>query len=132
MNIKLIRNDKDLRDAFKRLEFVYQAKEGTPEADEMEGSRGKVQGTSFVGCACAPCQVCWCASAPYKAGEVGRTGRGWACLHGSFGTDVAALALDLADEITSDNDISARCRALSAKLFSPAAVVKQIAAALTA
>ena len=49
MNIKLIRNDKDLRDAFKRLEFVYQAKEGTPEADEMEGSRGKVQGTSFVG-----------------------------------------------------------------------------------
>ena len=36
MNIKPIRNDKDLRDAFKRLEFVYQAKEGTPEADEME------------------------------------------------------------------------------------------------
>ena len=36
MNIKPIRNDDDLRAAFKRLESVYQASEGTPEADEME------------------------------------------------------------------------------------------------
>jgi HTH-type transcriptional regulator/antitoxin HigA len=36
MNIKPIRNDNDLRTAFKRLETVYQAEEGTPEADEME------------------------------------------------------------------------------------------------
>ncbi len=36
MNIKPIRNDDDLRAAFKRLELVYQAQEGTPEADEME------------------------------------------------------------------------------------------------
>lgn len=36
MNIKPIRNDDDLRDAFKRLEKVFQAKEGTPAADEME------------------------------------------------------------------------------------------------
>ena len=36
MNIKPIRNDKDLRAAFKRLELVYQAQEGTAEADEME------------------------------------------------------------------------------------------------
>ena len=36
MNIKPIRNDEDLRTAFKRLELVYQAQEATPEADEME------------------------------------------------------------------------------------------------
>lgn len=36
MNIKPIRNDDDLRAAFKRLERVYQAQEGTREADEME------------------------------------------------------------------------------------------------
>ena len=36
MNIKPIRNDEDLRAAFKRLELVYQAQEVTPEADEME------------------------------------------------------------------------------------------------
>ena len=36
MNIKPIRNDEDLRAAFKRLELVYQAQEGTAEADEME------------------------------------------------------------------------------------------------
>ncbi len=36
MNIKPIRNDDDLRSAFKRLEKVFQAEEGTPEADEME------------------------------------------------------------------------------------------------
>lgn len=36
MNIKPIRNDDDLRAAFKRLEIVYQAQEETPEADEME------------------------------------------------------------------------------------------------
>ncbi len=36
MNIKPIRNNDDLQSAFKQLELVYQAQEGTPEADEME------------------------------------------------------------------------------------------------
>ena len=36
MNIKPIRNNGDLRAAFKRLEKVYQAQAGTPQADEME------------------------------------------------------------------------------------------------
>ena len=36
MIIKPIRNDDDLRAAFKQLEPVFQAQEGTPEADEME------------------------------------------------------------------------------------------------
>ena len=36
MNIKPIRNDEDLRAAFKCLELVYQAQEGSAEADEME------------------------------------------------------------------------------------------------
>ena len=36
MNIQPIRNDEDLRSAFKQLDLVFQAQEGTPEADEME------------------------------------------------------------------------------------------------
>ena len=36
MNIKPIRNDEDLALAFGRLEAIFQAEEGTPEADEME------------------------------------------------------------------------------------------------
>lgn len=36
MNIKPIRNDDDLRMAFQRLELIFQAAEGTPEADEMD------------------------------------------------------------------------------------------------
>ena len=36
MNIKPIRNDEDLQDAFKHLEPLYQAQEGSIEADEME------------------------------------------------------------------------------------------------
>jgi HTH-type transcriptional regulator/antitoxin HigA len=36
MNIKPIRNDVDLREAFRRLEPLYQAQEGSAEADEME------------------------------------------------------------------------------------------------
>ncbi len=36
MNIKPIHNDEDLHEAFLNLEGVYQAKEGTPEADDME------------------------------------------------------------------------------------------------
>ncbi|WP_275627257.1 transcriptional regulator [Pseudomonas sp. 273] len=36
MNIKPIRNDEDLRSAFQRLESIFQAEEGTAEADEME------------------------------------------------------------------------------------------------
>jgi len=36
MNIKPIRNDEDLQAAFRRLEAIFQAEEGSPEADEME------------------------------------------------------------------------------------------------
>ena len=36
MNIEPIRNDDDLRAAFARLEAIFQAPEGSPEADEME------------------------------------------------------------------------------------------------
>jgi HTH-type transcriptional regulator/antitoxin HigA len=36
MNIKPIRNDDDLQAAFKRLEIVYQAQDGTQDSDEME------------------------------------------------------------------------------------------------
>lgn len=36
MNIKPIRTDDDLTAAFRRLEAIFQAEEGTPEADEME------------------------------------------------------------------------------------------------
>jgi HTH-type transcriptional regulator/antitoxin HigA len=36
MNIKPIRNDADLTAAFVRLEAIFQAEDGTPEADEME------------------------------------------------------------------------------------------------
>ena len=36
MNIKPIRSDEDLQEAFRHLEGIFQAKEGTPEADEVE------------------------------------------------------------------------------------------------
>ncbi len=36
MNIKPIRNAEDLHEAFERLELIFQAEEGSPEADEME------------------------------------------------------------------------------------------------
>jgi len=36
MNIKPIKNDEDLTNAFLRLESIFQAEEGSPEADEME------------------------------------------------------------------------------------------------
>lgn len=36
MNIKPIRNNDDLRAAFKRLEKIFQAQEGTTASDEME------------------------------------------------------------------------------------------------
>jgi HTH-type transcriptional regulator/antitoxin HigA len=36
MNIKPIRSDKDLQEAFHHLEGIFQAKKDTPEADEME------------------------------------------------------------------------------------------------
>jgi len=36
MNIKPVRNDRDLQATFRRLEGIFQAKAGTPEADEME------------------------------------------------------------------------------------------------
>ncbi|MDO8261596.1 MAG: hypothetical protein Q7T21_00045 [Gallionella sp.] len=40
------------------------------------------------------------------------------------------LALEIADEIAAGKNVTAQCRALSAKLFSPEAVVKQIVVAL--
>ena len=36
VNIKFIRNDDDLTNAFIRLESIFQADKGTPEAEEME------------------------------------------------------------------------------------------------
>ena len=36
ITIKPIRSEKDLRAAFKRLDVIFQAPAGTPEADEME------------------------------------------------------------------------------------------------
>ena len=36
MTIKPIRNDEDLRRACRRLEKVFQAEEGTPQADERD------------------------------------------------------------------------------------------------
>ncbi|MCZ7558644.1 MAG: transcriptional regulator [Burkholderiaceae bacterium] len=36
MTIKPIRSDEDLRRAFRRLEKVFQAEEGTPQADERD------------------------------------------------------------------------------------------------
>ena len=36
MNIKPIRNDRDLRQAFRRLEEIFHAKPKTPEFDELE------------------------------------------------------------------------------------------------
>lgn len=36
MNIKPIRNDEDLKIAFRQLEGVFQSKKGTAESDEME------------------------------------------------------------------------------------------------
>ncbi len=36
MNIRPIRTDEDLRAALRRLDVIFQADEGTPEADEME------------------------------------------------------------------------------------------------
>lgn len=37
VNIKPIRSDEELHAAFRRLEAIFQAEPGTPEADEMEG-----------------------------------------------------------------------------------------------
>jgi HTH-type transcriptional regulator/antitoxin HigA len=36
MTIKPIRSDQDLQTAFRRLEAIFQAEAGSPEADEME------------------------------------------------------------------------------------------------
>jgi HTH-type transcriptional regulator/antitoxin HigA len=44
VNIKPIRNDEDLALTFRRLEAIFQADEGTPEADEMEVLVALVEG----------------------------------------------------------------------------------------
>jgi hypothetical protein len=58
-----------------------------------------------------------------------RAGVGHVCTDHSAET-LQRLAVELADEVTSKKDASVHCRALSAKLFSPEAAVKQIVAAL--
>ena len=58
-----------------------------------------------------------------------RDGVGRVCTDHSADT-LQHLAVELADEIASGKSVSAQCRALFAKLFAPAAAVKQIAAAL--
>ena len=63
------------------------------------------------------------------ADMIAHEGVGRVCTDHSVDT-LQGLALELADEVAGDTSVSARCRALSAKLFSPAAAVKQITAAL--
>ena len=58
-------------------------------------------------------------------------GVGRVCTDHSVDT-LQRLAEELADVVAGDAALSARCRALSTKLFSPAAVVKQLTAALKA
>jgi glycosyltransferase involved in cell wall biosynthesis len=58
-----------------------------------------------------------------------REGVGQVCTDYSV-NNLQLLAEVLVDEITSDINMSARCQSLSAKLFSPQAVVKQITEAL--
>lgn len=57
-----------------------------------------------------------------------RAGVGRVCTDHSAET-LQRLAVELVDEITSKKDASVHCRALSTKLFSPEAAVKQIATA---
>ena len=58
-----------------------------------------------------------------------REGVGRVCTDQSAET-LQRLALELVDEIASGKSVSARCRALSSKLFSPEAAVKQVTEAL--
>jgi len=58
-----------------------------------------------------------------------REGVGRACTDHSVET-LQRLAVELVDEISSGKNVSVRCRALSVKLFSPEAAVRQIVAAL--
>jgi len=58
-----------------------------------------------------------------------REGVGRVCTDHSVDT-LQRLAVELADEIASGKSVSARCRALSAKLFSPEVAVRQITSAL--
>jgi len=60
---------------------------------------------------------------------IAREGVGRVCTDHSVDT-LECLAKNLVGEIVTDADMFARCRALSAKLFSPEAVVRQISAAL--
>ena len=61
---------------------------------------------------------------------IDREGVGRVCTDDSVDT-LLRLAKDLVDGVAADTKVSDRCRALSAKLFSPEAAVKQITAALT-
>lgn len=46
MNIKPIRNDDDLRDAFERLEAIFQAAEGSPLKVALSGRNRDFSGLS--------------------------------------------------------------------------------------
>ena len=61
---------------------------------------------------------------------IGREGVGQVCTDHSVDT-LQRMAESLLAEIAADTGLSSRCRALSAKYFSPQAAVKQIAIALT-
>lgn len=58
-------------------------------------------------------------------------GVGWACTDQSVDT-LQRLAIELADQIDRGECVAERCHALSARLFSPETVVKQIVAGLCA
>ncbi len=59
-----------------------------------------------------------------------REGVGRVCSDHSVDT-LQRLAKEIVGEISADTHVSARCRALSAKLFSTEAIVRQITAALS-
>ena len=63
------------------------------------------------------------------AALIQREGVGRVCTDYSADT-LQQLAMEFADEVSSGKNVSARCRALSTKLFSPEAAVTQIVAAL--
>lgn len=61
---------------------------------------------------------------------INREAVGRVCLDHSVET-LRRLAIEIVDETRIDSNVSARCLSLSAKLFTPESVVKQITAALT-
>jgi hypothetical protein len=60
---------------------------------------------------------------------IAREGVGRVCTDHSADT-LQRLAVELVDEVASGEGVSARCRALSARLYAPASAARQIANAL--